>query len=218
MGRVLFHDRKDAMRRQAELVALARQGKANPENERLILRLADCYLRAGDTERALSAYWHVVDIYKRRSDWQKAAAVLKRILHLGPDRTIAHFELAQCYEKLDRKHEASQQWEQAGQLYKAAQDTEGAIRCFIRALALDPLQQRIAHEISRLRPRPQVMPLGEPAAPAPVRPDIASLARARAIDRVPEPVREHREEDQRTLLSEDFDAETVAVGHQLASR
>jgi tetratricopeptide (TPR) repeat protein len=149
----------EAKQQQREIVELAGQARVYPDNERLILRLGDCYLRAEDKERALSAYWHVVDLYKKRQDWQKAAAVLKRILLLAPAEMIARFELAHCFEKLERRREAAQQWQQAGGALKASDDLDGALRCFQRAIDLDPLAKHLVAEIVRLQPAPKSAPV-----------------------------------------------------------
>src|SRR5687768_9887132 len=160
IGRLLarLFGRSERDRQLNEIIDLARRANALPDNERLILRLADCYLRAGDKPRALSAYWHVVDLYKKRSDWQKSAAILKRIIVLSPAETMARFDIAHCFEKLERRKEAAQQWEQVGRILLVTNDADGAARCFARAIDLDPAQQHLAVEFSRLRPPPKPTP------------------------------------------------------------
>jgi tetratricopeptide (TPR) repeat protein len=202
--------RGEAHRLQLEMVELARQANTYPDNERLILRLADCYLRAQDKPRALSAYWHVVDLYKKRSDWQKAAAILKRIIVLAPSETISRFDVAHCLEKLERRKEAAQQWEMVARMLMATSDTSGAIRCYARAVNLDPTNRQAAFELNRLRPPPQLpkpapAPKAVPALqPAParadwygppkskqphaVKPNLVSLGRAAARDEISQPM------------------------------
>src|SRR5688572_30368287 len=201
--------RSERDRQLNEIIDLARRANAFPDNERLILRLADCYLRAADKPRALSAYWHVVDLYKKRSDWQKSAAILKRIILLSPSETIARFDIAHCFEKLERRREAAQQWEQVGRMLIATNDKEGAIRCFSRAVNLDPSQHQLAAELGRLNPPPAARrPTPQPPPPAPpppappppvlpvlmpapspsVRPNLASLGRAAVRDELSQPV------------------------------
>src|SRR5688572_32384957 len=154
--------RSERDRQLNEIIDLARRANAFPDNERLILRLADCYLRAADKPRALSAYWHVVDLYKKRSDWQKSAAILKRIIVLSPAETIARFDIAHCFEKLERRKEAAQQWEQVGRILLTTNDKDGAARCFARAVNLDPAQQHLSAspppKPTPPRPTPALMP------------------------------------------------------------
>jgi tetratricopeptide (TPR) repeat protein len=148
-----------------EIIQLAKEANSYPDNERLILRLGDCYLRAGDKERCLSAYWHVVDLYKKRHDYQKSAAVLKRIVVLAPTEMMARFELATCFEKLERRREAAQQWELAAASLEGNGDGEGAVRAYQRALALDPLATHNRAQIDRLRPPDLGSRSGEALAP-----------------------------------------------------
>lgn len=169
--------RTEAHRRRTEIARLARTASENPANDRVLLRLAGCYVRGGDIQRALSAYWHAHELYRAREDYPKSAAVLRRAVTLAPHDPSARVELAGVLERMDRKREAAIQYEQAGWIYKGRGEVAQLLSCFERSLALDPHQKHVAYEIARMRPArpaqeavlPRIVPFTtEPASTAPV--------------------------------------------------
>lgn len=150
--------RTEAHRRRTEIAALAKAASEDPKNHRVLLRLADCYVRSGDTERALSAYWHAYEIFRKRQDDQKSAAVLKRVVLLAPYDASARVQLAGALERMQRKREAAIQYAEAGWIHKHRADDRALLGCLERSLALDPYQKQVALELARLRPPPKADP------------------------------------------------------------
>jgi tetratricopeptide (TPR) repeat protein len=143
--------RTESHKQRSEIALLAKTVSLNPDNDRALLRLADCYVRAGDSERALSAYWHAVEIYGERHDAQKSAAILRRIVAIATGDVAARLRLAAALEKMNRKKESAEQYAQAARIHLSQGRSDHAAECLARSLALDP-HQRVPRELEPLRP------------------------------------------------------------------
>jgi tetratricopeptide (TPR) repeat protein len=142
-------------------------------DDRTLLRIGDACLQAHDRERACAAYWSAGRMLIHRQQYQKAAAMLKRVVAIAPMEPRARLELAQSFELLKRRREAAQQYHAAGVLLRDTAPAE-AMELLAYALSLDPSDGSISVQLVAMRaalgisapPRP--VPTPAPAvAPAP---------------------------------------------------
>jgi tetratricopeptide (TPR) repeat protein len=152
-------------------------------SERELIRIGDVCHQADDPARAAAAYWSAGRLLMHRADLQKAVAVLKRVVAIAPMEPRARLELAQCFERLRRMREASQQYRAAGFLLKDAKPVE-ALELVSYALVLDPndfdgraqlAQMRSTlHVPAKLSFAPPPPPVVEAAEPFPIPVDVVT--------------------------------------------
>ncbi len=109
----------------------------DPSDIRSWLMLADCLVRAGDRDGAISKYLKVANHYVKIGESQKALAVFRPVLNLDPGRLDIHIQVAELYCELGHIPDAVAAYEFVAQSYfqsgKIAEGLEG----FKRVAELD---------------------------------------------------------------------------------
>ncbi len=80
--------------------SLLRQLKADPENTKLRLRLAETYQRNGEKEKSTAEYLKTADIFAKRGFYPQAMALYKQILRQNPVADEAGVKVADIYRRM----------------------------------------------------------------------------------------------------------------------
>ena len=115
------------------------------KDARVLLKLAEIYVRMGSKEKARDAYLRTAEVYVEQGFFQRAVAVYKNILKLLPTYSAGHFKLAEIYKQLGLLSDAMQHYELAtdGQ---GLDDSGPAIAAMRQLVDLNP-----EHAVSRIR-------------------------------------------------------------------
>lgn len=114
LSRLLGIFRRSA--RADAIPALLAAAKANGEDDRVRLRLADALLAEGDDNEALLWYWDAARINIRNENYPRAIALLSRVLTIDLECVRALVDLARCHEALDHLTDAARCFTMAAQL------------------------------------------------------------------------------------------------------
>jgi tetratricopeptide (TPR) repeat protein len=91
---------KDDDRLEQALAEYAKVLEKNPDDERVLLRVAELSVRGGRTQEAVGMYLKVASIYTEQGFLLKAVAVYKNILLVDEGCLEAKEELAALYRQL----------------------------------------------------------------------------------------------------------------------
>jgi tetratricopeptide (TPR) repeat protein len=127
-------------RQYREAVRLLASPEISSANERILLRIGEICLAAGDAMRAIAAFWSAGRMLVAQGRTQHAIFPLKRVVQLAPGEVLAYIELASCYESLARRRDAAYQYQAAAALLEPTVPGEAAA-LLQRAVALDPAQK-----------------------------------------------------------------------------
>jgi pilus assembly protein FimV len=114
--------------------------KEDPKDTRTWLRMAEVYVRLGQTEKATEVYQRTVDLYVEQGFFQRAVAVYKNIIKLSPDFVDARIKLAEVFRQLGLLSDAVQQLEQAAVLYQKSNRISDALTALKQIIDLNPEQ------------------------------------------------------------------------------
>jgi tetratricopeptide (TPR) repeat protein len=114
--------------------------KEDPKDTRTWLRMAEVYVRLGQTEKATEVYQRTVDLYVEQGFFQRAVAVYKNIIKLSPDFVDARIKLAEVFRQLGLLSDAVQHLEQAAVLYQKANRIPEALGALKQIIDLNPEQ------------------------------------------------------------------------------
>ncbi|MCA9663552.1 MAG: tetratricopeptide repeat protein, partial [Myxococcales bacterium] len=103
--------------------------EADPSDIRSWVMLADCLVRAGDTNGAIDRFRKVADFYAENDEPTKAIAVYRQILNLDAGRLDIHVKIAELLHTIGRTTDAIATYEFVAQSYfqagKVAEGLEG---------------------------------------------------------------------------------------------
>jgi tetratricopeptide (TPR) repeat protein len=114
--------------------------KDDPKDTRTWLRMAEVYVRLGQTDKATEVYQKTVDLYVEQGFFQRAVAVYKNIIKLSPDFVDARIKLAEVFRQLGLLSDAVQQLEQASVLYQKSNRIPDALGAIKQIIDLNPEQ------------------------------------------------------------------------------
>ncbi len=114
--------------------------KEDPKDTRTWLRMAEVYVRLGQTDKATEVYQKTVDLYVEQGFFQRAVAVYKNIIKLSPDAVDARIKLADVFRQLGLLSDAVQQLEQAAALFQRANRNAEALSAIKQIVDLNPDQ------------------------------------------------------------------------------
>jgi len=118
-----------------ELTALLDEVQLDPNNMRTRRKLADYYLKKGDTVRALDQYLTVAETYADKGFYPKSVAVYKQALQIDPNMIEVYLKLANLYHKLGLMPEVVEQYQKAAAIYEQQGKEREALD--IRRMLLD---------------------------------------------------------------------------------
>lgn len=124
--------------RKSRLQQLQDDAQAAPDNDRVLLALADAYADADRYADALGMYWDVVELYRRQRHFLKALAVLRRLDELEPHSRLTAHRMAECLEHLGRFREASEAYTRAAELSAQAGFPMEAVEWADKARSVSP--------------------------------------------------------------------------------
>jgi tetratricopeptide (TPR) repeat protein len=114
--------------------------KEDHKDTRTWLRMAEIYVRLGQTDKATEVYQRTVDLYVEQGFFQRAVAVYKNIIKLSPGLVEVRIKLADVFRQLGLLSDAMQQLEQAATLYQAANRGVEALAALKQVIDLNPEQ------------------------------------------------------------------------------
>jgi len=119
--------------------------KVDPADNRARLKLADLYMRQGDTSNAVDTLTEVAKRYESDGFALKAVAVYKQLNRICPGQSAMHLALAQNYCQLGLINDARAQYSQAMDAMNGDQDGLARLRVAGQLLDLEPdnLRDRI---------------------------------------------------------------------------
>ena len=120
----------------------------NPQDEKLILRLADIDAQKGNTKLSLDEYAKAVELQPGDADaklglartlievnrTEKALVLLEQAVQLDPTNASAHYRLGTLYQKVGRAEDAKREIE----LYKKYKDMKEKLRNLYKELEVQP--------------------------------------------------------------------------------
>ena len=95
--------------RDADVRAHLKLLEKDPDDARLLVKVAELYQKAGDRAEAAKYFLRVAHAYQADGFSLKAVAVLKQVLKLGADTPQIRIELSQSYERLGLAQDAARQ-------------------------------------------------------------------------------------------------------------
>jgi len=110
----------------------------DPNDQRLILRLAEILARAGRKKEAIENYEKVAAGYIKQDFPPKAIAVYRTILRLDPELLSAYEKLAELYKSQGLEAEALSQFENLFKVYEAKNDEDKQIDVLKLMADMDP--------------------------------------------------------------------------------
>ena len=126
-----------------------------PNDKRLHLKLADCYLRMGKTEEATGEYLKVADLYAEEDFNFPAISLYKKVLSINPKFIEAFEKMANLYLKEGLVGSARKSYQG---ILKIRPDSQGALTALKRIesdlgpLSFEPISlQRMVSEESRMQ-------------------------------------------------------------------
>ncbi|NLH50131.1 MAG: tetratricopeptide repeat protein [Myxococcales bacterium] len=121
-----------------ELQSLLQEMQADPNNMRIRLKVADYYLKQGESVRALDQYLTVAETYAEKGFYPKAIAVYKQALQIKPSMIEVYLKLASLYHKLGLMPEVVEQYQKAAAIYEEQGKEREALDIRRMMLDLDP--------------------------------------------------------------------------------
>jgi len=134
-------------------VAKLDQNTADP-----LLKLAELYQVQGLGREAREQYFQAAEFYKKKNQSDKALEVLRRIVQLDPENSVARSRLAQLCEQTGRKDEAAQVYLGAAEVALRREDIAAAEPALKKAAELNPQDPQIhllRARVALLRKRPE---------------------------------------------------------------
>jgi tetratricopeptide (TPR) repeat protein len=144
----LLHTSQDAaVRAEAEKEYLAAL-KENPQDEKVVFRLAEIDGQKGNLEQSMKGYLRAVELQPSDADAKlglakvliemkqtdKALKLLKEAVRLEPTNATAHYRLGTLYRQLGRADDAKKEIE----LYKKYKDMKDKLRAVYKELQTQP--------------------------------------------------------------------------------
>ena len=144
----LLHTSQDAaVRAEAEKEYLAAL-KENPQDEKVVFRLAEIDGQKGNLEQSMKGYLRAVELQPSDADTKlglakvliemkqtdKALKLLKEAVRLEPTNATAHYRLGTLYRQLGRADDAKKEIE----LYKKYKDMKDKLRAVYKELQTQP--------------------------------------------------------------------------------
>jgi tetratricopeptide (TPR) repeat protein len=127
--------------------------EVDPNDQRLILRLAEILARAGRKKEAIANYEKVAAGYIRQDFPPKAIAVYRTILRLDPELLSAYEKLAELYKSQGLEAEALTIFENLFQVYERKNDEDKQIEVLKLMADMDPenlgFQVRLGETLAR---------------------------------------------------------------------
>lgn len=118
-----------------EYQKLARQ---DPDDLRLLLRIAELHVKLKQVQQAIALYREVAVRYTDEGFYLKAVAVHKSMLRLNPSLREANLALAELYEKMGLAQDAVHQYQILLRYHDQKGQTDKALELRRRIVALDP--------------------------------------------------------------------------------
>jgi tetratricopeptide (TPR) repeat protein len=112
--------------------------KADPEDERTLLRLGEAQQKANDNAGAFASYTRLAQQHTRNGFLLKATALYKRALALQPRDVDTHSRLADLYQQLGLVTDAMSFLYAATKLLQENQDQDGTLKVLERMASLEP--------------------------------------------------------------------------------
>ena len=126
--------------------------KEDPQNEKVILRLAEIDGQRGDSERSYEEYMRAVELQPADADAKlglaktligmnqsdKALALLEQTVQLEPTSAIAHYRLATLYRKMGRADDSKREME----LYQKFKEMKQKLGALYKELQVQPKEIR----------------------------------------------------------------------------
>jgi|GEM_PF-737222 len=117
---------------------LLRMKEIDPDDVKVGEELAHLYEKKVDIDSAISEYSHVIDIYVRKEDYQKAIHTLQYAKALSPDNTALHERLFELYKQTGSKKEFVKEGMELATIYFNADSETDAVRICKAVSSLDP--------------------------------------------------------------------------------
>jgi pilus assembly protein FimV len=140
----------------------------DPTDQRMLLVLADLYVKTHKVDEALNAYKSIAYHYLKDDIYDKAVGVFKQALNLDPSDPTLRRDLGEAYHRMGRLKEAVGEYHQAQRLYEERKDTHNQRDILERMVRLEPdepaLRIKLAEHYVRLNMLEEAVGLFEYAA------------------------------------------------------
>jgi tetratricopeptide (TPR) repeat protein len=115
------------------------------DNNTLILRIAQCYEELNKTDDSIVFLKTLLDNTLKEENYKEALGVARKILALDPDDTNIIIVIAEIFEKLKRKHDASQYYKIAAQNYQFGGHLDKAVEMLnkVKEIGVDNVKDLI---------------------------------------------------------------------------
>jgi len=110
----------------------------NPDDEKILLCLADLYMEIGDTRKALNHYKKLAGILLEKDTLEEAEKVLQKIIAIQPDDINTITQLVEIYQKLGYENEVVESYEKLNRLYMEKEAFNKVIEICQEILTLRP--------------------------------------------------------------------------------
>lgn len=128
--------------------------EADPEDNRLRLKLGEAHQKHGDLQGAIRVYNDAAEHHEQSGFLLKAAAIYKRILGLDPRNIRVHFQLAEVYHKLGLLSDAMSYYYAVATIQQESGDGRGYLDTLRQMSAMEPsnvgIRIKLAEHLSRL--------------------------------------------------------------------
>jgi tetratricopeptide (TPR) repeat protein len=128
------------------LAEFARVVQEDPKDTRTWLKMAEIYARRGANDQARDIYLRTGELYVEQGFLQKAIAVYKNVIKLGPGLAVGHLRLGDVYQRLGLVSDALQHLELGAAALQKAGRTADALPALRQIVELHP-----ENVVSRIR-------------------------------------------------------------------
>jgi len=118
-----------------------------PDDQVLLKKLGDLYLKANKNEEASDVYVRLGDTYNSRGFYPKAIALYKQALKINPSWGKPYEKLAELYEMQGFSREAATQYVKLSEILQGNGENEAATLYMQKAADLDPAHKTVNKKV-----------------------------------------------------------------------
>jgi tetratricopeptide (TPR) repeat protein len=122
----------------------------DPDDCNILNQVGDCYMKKGETEKAVAEYEKAAEVYRRAGQNVKAIAMYRKILRTNPDMSEINSRLAQLFAEQGLIREAIEQYKSVADSYTERGEIGQVLDTYQHIVDLDPGNPRTRLRLAEL--------------------------------------------------------------------